>query len=286
MSRAAAFLLALLASPAIAAAQHEHHQQPAPAPAPARPPADDHAHHAPAAPPPASVRPLTDADRAAAFPDVNGHAVHDEAIHSYVLFDRLEWQSGRAADGLHWDTKAWVGGDRTRLWLRSEGAMDGGRLEDGSVEVLYGRVVSRWWDLVAGIRQDVRPGPARTWAAVGIQGLAPYWIHVEATGYVGAGGRTAFRLEAEHELLITNRLVLQPLVEVELFGKDDPEREIGAGLSSMDVGFRLRYEIRRELAPYVGITWHRTFFGTADLERAHGRPAGSTRVVAGVRFWM
>lgn len=289
MTRAPFFALALALAllPVTAAAQHGEHQHPAAQPPPASPPPTDHSQHGqPSGDLPPFIPRLTDEDRRAAFPDVGGHAVHDEAVHSYVLFDRLEWQSGRGGDGLHWDTKAWIGRDRRRLWLRSEGGSDGGRLESGSLDVLYGRAVTPWWEMVAGVRQDVRPGPARTWAAFGVQGLAPYWIHVEVTGYLGAGGRTQLRLEAEHELLITNRLVLQPLVELELAGKDDLEREIAAGLSSMDVGFRLRYEVRREIAPYVGVTWHRTFFGTAAHARALGHPAGETRAVAGLRFWM
>jgi copper resistance protein B len=223
---------------------------------------------------------------AAASAQHGGHAVHDEAIHTFVLFDQLEWQSGRAADGVSWDARGWIGTDRDRVWLRTEGTSGGGRLETGDVHLLYGRAISPWWDVVAGVRQDVRPGPAQTWAAVGIQGLAPYRIEIEATGYVGAGGRTQLRLEAEYELLITNRLVLQPLVEVELFGKDDPARGIGAGLSSIDTGLRLRYEIRRELAPYVGVTWHHTYFGTADAADAAGAPSEGARAVVGLRFWL
>ena len=180
----------------------------------------------------------------------------------------------------------WIGKDRDRLWLRTEGTSDGGHLETGDVHALYGRAISPWWDLVAGVRQDVRPGTAQTWAAFGVQGLAPYRIEIEATGYVGASGRTQLRLEAEHELLITNRLVLQPLIETELFGKDDPARGIGAGLSTIDAGLRLRYEIRRELAPYVGVTWHRTFFGTADHAEAAGTPTGGARAVVGLRCWL
>jgi copper resistance protein B len=275
----AACLVAM--APAIASAQHQEHQHPPASSAPPRtPPAGEHAHQ-----PPTSVRPLSDADRAAAFPDVGGHAVHDEAIYAYVLVDQLEWAAGRGSDGPGWDLRGWVGGDRDRLWFRSEGAASGGRLDTGSVHLLYGRPISPWWDVVGGVRQDVRPGPAQTWAAAGIQGLAPYWIHVEATGYLGAEGRTALRLEAEHDLLVTNRLVLQPHVELDIAGRDDPEREIAAGLSSLDAGLRLRYELRREVAPYVGVTWHRTFLGTADLARAQGRPAGSARLVAGLRFW-
>ena len=215
-----------------------------------------------------------------------GHTVHDDAINIFMLFDQLEWQSGHGIGGVSWDARGWIGKDRDRLWLRSEGTSDGDRLESGDVHALYGRAISPWWDVVAGVRQDVRPGAAQTWAAFGVQGLAPYRIEIEATGYVGGSGRTHLRLEAEHELLITNRLVLQPLIETDLFGKDDPARGIGAGLSAIDAGLRLRYEIRRELAPYVGVTWHRTFFGTADHAEASGKPPGGARAVIGLRCWL
>lgn len=233
----------------------------------------------------AGIPPITDADRAAAFPDVKGHAVHDDAVHYYVLFDQLEWWSGQGAAGVTWDNKGWIGGDRDRLWFRTEGEGSDGRLGAAQAHVLYGRAIARWWDLVAGVRQDVRPGPAQTWAAIGIQGLAPYWFEIEATAYVGAAGRTQFRVEAEYELLLTNRLVLQPLVELNVHGKADPERGIGAGLSSGEAGLRLRYEFRRELAPYAGIAWTRAFFGTADLARAAGEDTGGARFAAGVRVW-
>jgi copper resistance protein B len=232
------------------------------------------------------VAPLTDADRAAAFPELEGqHTVHDSAIHAFVLFDQFEWQTGAGTDGIGWDTKGWVGRDVNRFWFRTEGETAGDRLESGEAHLLYGRAIARWWDLVLGVRQDVRPGPGRTYAAVGIQGLAPYWFEVEATFYVGESGRTHLRLETEYELLLTNRLVLQPLLEAEIYGKDDPTRGIAAGLSSTDIGLRLRYEIRREFAPYLGWTWNRTYFGTADLAEAAGDDTSSGRLVAGARVW-
>lgn len=132
---------------------------------------------------------------------------------------------------------------------------------------------------------SARPGPSQTWAAVGIQGLAPYWFEVEATAYVGAAGRTHLRLETEYELLVTNRLVLQPILELEAYGKADPERGIGAGLSSTDAGLRLRYEFRREFAPYVGVTWNRTYFGTAEFAEAEGEKTGGAKLTLGMRVW-
>lgn len=231
------------------------------------------------------IPPVTDADRAAAFPQgLDGHAMHDSGFHSFVLFDQVEWAGGRKG-GLKIENSSWFGGDIDRLWLRVEGESRDGRLEGASVDALWGRSISRWWDLVLGVRQDVRPGDPQTWAAVGIQGLAPYWFELEGTVYVGASGRTRFQLEAEYELLLTNRLVLQPLVELTVAGKADPERGIGSGLSSIESGLRVRYEIRRELAPYVGVTFERKFFGTADLARQEGEGVGSARMTVGVRTW-
>jgi copper resistance protein B len=131
----------------------------------------------------------------------------------------------------------------------------------------------------------VRPGPAQTWAAFGIQGIAPYWFDVQATGYVGGSGRTHVRVETEYDLLLTNRLVLQPMLETEIYGKSDPEHHFGAGLATLDVGLRLRYEIRREFAPYAGLVWSRKFFGTADLAEAAGETPAGWRLAMGVRTW-
>jgi copper resistance protein B len=233
---------------------------------------------------PPAIPPLTDADRRAAFPDVKGHAVHDEAVHAFVLFDQLEWQ-GSEAGGINLDSRGWVGRDRDRLWFRSEVESDDGRVNHAEAHVLYGRAVARWWELVAGIRQDMRPGPARTWAALGMQGLAPYWLEIEATAYLSGSGHTAARLKVEHELLLTNRLIAQPLVEMNLYGKADPERGIGAGLSDLEAGLRVRYEFRREVAPYAGVTWTRRFGETREHAARAGERVGGARLAAGLRFW-
>jgi copper resistance protein B len=234
----------------------------------------------------AGIPPVTDVDRAAAFSELNGqHAVHDDAVNYYVLFDQLEWQMGDGTTAGSWDNKGWIGKDVNRFWFRTEGEAEDGDLGEAQAHALYGRAIHRWWDLVVGVRQDFRPGPQRTWAAVGIQGLAPYWFEVEATAYIGEAGRTHFRVETEYELLFTNRLILQPLVELELYGKSDPERRIGAGLSSGEAGLRLRYEFRRELAPYIGVTWNRKFFGTGDFAEAAGEDKGGAKLALGVRVW-
>jgi copper resistance protein B len=235
---------------------------------------------------PPFIPPITDADREAAFADLGGHAAHDNAVHWFVLFDQFEAQlaEGRLNVGL--DTKGWIGRDRDRFWYRAEGTGVDGRAEDAQAHFLYGRAIGRWWDVVAGVRQDVRPGSPQTWAAAGFQGLAPYWFDIEATAYVGAHGRTHFRFETVYDLRVSRRLLLQSLVEAEVFGKSDPERGVGAGLSTLESGLRLRFEIRRELAPYVGVVWGRKFFGTADAASRSGKPTSGTRLAVGLRFWL
>jgi copper resistance protein B len=287
---ASMLVASLLAFPATAVAQDPHagHGQPGTQKPPVKPAEEDHSAHAAQATteqPKEPIPPLTDADRRAAFPEgLDGHATHERRITTFVLFDQLEWQGGEEG-GISIDNKSWIGGDMNRLWLRAEGESSAGRPENAQLHVMYGRSVSRWWDVVAGVREDFKPGPAQTWLAVGIQGLAPQWFEVEATAYIGEQARTHFRFEVEYELLFTNRLILQPLFETEIYGKDDPLRRIGAGLSSIDAGLRLRYEFRREFAPYVGIVWHRAFFGSADFARADGEEIGNSRLVLGMRTW-
>jgi copper resistance protein B len=264
--------------------------------------AQDHAHstghaQAGAVPTAASVTPapdaqgpnpvpvLTDADRAAAFPLLSrSHTDHGSAINSLVLVDRLETSTGDA-DQQAWAATAWIGGDIQRLWLKTEGQVDDGDVTSARVEALYGRAVSAWWDVVAGVRQDLGPGDDRTWAAIGVQGMAPYMFEVSAMTYVGSGGQVRADIEVEYEALITNRLILQPSVGLSLQSDADEARRIGAGLGDVELGLRLRYEIRREFAPYIGLTYERALGDTADLRRIHQEDVGETRLVAGLRLW-
>lgn len=231
------------------------------------------------------IPPITAADRAAAFPPVTVDAIHDNAIHHYVQFDRLEAWDAKPGTGFGWEGKAWIGTDLNRLWLRSEGERVDGVTENADLEVMYGHSIAPWWDLLAGVRQDFGRGPARTWAAFGVQGLAPYKFEVQATAYVGESGRTAARMEIEYTTLLTNRLILQPLLEANLYGRDDAPRGIGTGLSTLEAGLRLRYEFTRQFAPYIGIVRERAFGGTADFRRAAGEDSSDTRIVVGVRTW-
>lgn len=224
---------------------------------------------------------LTDADRAAAFPEL--HTQHDQGdpLVWMVQADRFEYMQG---DALAWDGKAWIGHDSGRLWLRSEGEHSHGTTT-ASLDVLWGTPVNAWWDVLAGMRHDQGRGPNRDWIAVGVQGLAPYWFEVQATAYLGGGGRSMLEAEIEYELLLTNHLILQPRAEMRLYGRDDVARGVDAGLSETAAGVRLRYEIRREFAPYVGYEWSSKHGRTADLMRAAGEPTSDHGWVAGLRFW-
>lgn len=228
---------------------------------------------------------LTDADRATAMPPTHGHMVHDDSIKSYILFNRLEAWNADPGAGMAWEGQAWVGTDLNRVWLRSEGERVDGNTESADLEVLYGRSIARWWDLVAGVRHDFKPGASQDFVAIGVMGLAPQKFEVEATAYLGERGQTSARFEAEYELLLTNRLVLQPLVEANFYGKNDPLRGIGSGLNTVEVGLRLRYEVIREFAPYIGIVRERAFGRTADFRRGEGEDIDDTRIVAGFRIW-
>lgn len=228
---------------------------------------------------------LTDADRAAAVPPTGGHTVHDNSIQSFHLLDRLEGWNADEGTGVGWEAVSWIGTDLNRLWLRSEGERIDGTTESADIEVLYGRSIATWWDVVAGVRHDFGEGPSQTFAAIGVMGLAPYKYEVEATAYVGQSGQTAARLEAEYDTLFTNRLILQWQAEADLYGKDDARRGIGSGLSTIEAGLRLRYEFTRKFAPYVGVVRERAFGGTGDYRRGQFDDIDDTRFVAGVRIW-
>lgn len=210
----------------------------------------------------------------------------DTAPIGMLLLDRLESFAGQGGHGQSWEAEAWYGNDSDKLWFRSEGEREGNRPRDGDAELFWSHAVATFWDTQLGVRRDIGEGPKRNWAAFGVQGLAPYWFELEATAYAGEGGRTAARVRAEYELLFTQRLILQPEIEVNAYGKDDVQRQLRSGVSSVEGGLRLRYEIRRTIAPYVGVSWEHLTGGTADLARNDGRRITDRRWVAGIRIWL
>jgi copper resistance protein B len=209
----------------------------------------------------------------------------DEHHFGALLIDRLERVHGRDEDFTALDAQAWFGRSYDRAVLKLEGERAGGRLHEARGELLWSHAVAAYWDGQLGLRHDGGEGPDRSWLALGVQGLAPYWFEVDAALYLGAHGRTALRAEAEYELLLTQRLILQPRAELTAYGREDRERGLGSGLSGLSAGLRLRYEFSRQFAPYLGLEWARKYGGTADLARAEGERVSDSRLVAGVRFW-
>jgi copper resistance protein B len=213
-----------------------------------------------------------------------GSPVDDQRIYFHVLADQLEGRFGTGS-GFRWETEGWAGTDYDRVYLKSEGFATGGKIEDGRHELLYAKPISSFFDLQGGVRIDADSRAGRTWAAFGIEGLAPLFFHVSATGYVSDRGHVAARLEGSYDLLLTQRLILQPQAELNLYSKSDPGRAIGAGISDLDMGLRLRYEFDRKFAPYIGVAYENKFAGTANYARAAGEPTSGLRFLAGVRVW-
>lgn len=210
----------------------------------------------------------------------------DEHSFGSVLVDRLERVYGRDSNATSYEAQVWYGRDYDRLVIKAEGDVAKGKLQEARTELLWGHAIAPFWDTQLGVRYDSGgTEPERKWLALGVQGLAPYWFEVDAAAYVGEEGRTALRLGGEYEILLTQKLILQPRLEVNFYGKTDAARDIGSGLSSAAAGLRLRYEINRQLAPYFGVERSNKLGKTADLARAAGELTGETRWVAGVRFW-
>jgi copper resistance protein B len=212
--------------------------------------------------------------------------MNDRERTAMVLLDQLEWRNTAEGNAAVWDAEGWYGSDINKVWVRSEGERVDGVTPNARADLLWNHTFARWWSVQAGGREDFGAGPGRTWAAVGVQGLAPCWFNTEATFYVGDQGRTAMRLKTEYELLFTQRVILQPEGEANLYGKSDPARQLGSGLSDLEIGLRLRYEVRRKFAPYVGVVWVRSFGGTADRVRQSGGNPSDVQFVAGLRAWL
>jgi copper resistance protein B len=210
----------------------------------------------------------------------------DEHLFASVLVDRLEYVHTKDGNATAYEGRAWLGNSYDKFLVKAEGSVEKGRIAEARTELLWSHAGSAYWDLQAGLRNDSGHGlPARNWLAFGVQGTAPYWLETEATAYVGTGGRTALRLSVDYDLPFTQRLILQPRLEANLYGKDDPAWQIGRGLSDATLGLRLRYEFSRQFAPYIGIERSQSFGKTASLAEKAGGSRGETRLIAGVRFW-
>lgn len=233
----------------------------------------------------AHAQPSADANRFPLPPADWPMPVMDQQIVPYFLLDRLEYRLQKGENAQAWDGQVSIGTDYNKLWLKSEGEkVVGGRTEQADIQLLYARLISPFWYLQAGARRDARPGPSRNYGVLAIQGLAPYRFNVEGSLFV-RGGEVAGRFEAEYDQRVTQRLVLQPRAETNVSSSSDRARGYGAGFRDVELGLRLRYEVVREFAPYIGVNWSRKTGGTASLAREAGDSVTSRGIVAGVRIW-
>ncbi len=211
--------------------------------------------------------------------------MEDDPLLLTVILDQLEMRDVGGDNTLSWDGQGWLGKDLHKIWFKTDGERTAGSTDEAELQFLYSKVIARYWDFQLGVRHDFKPSPSRSWAAIGFKGLAPYFFDIDAAAFIGESGRTAFRFEAEYELLFTQRLILTPDIEINLYGQNDPDAGIGAGLSDLEAGLRLRYEIRREFAPYIGVNWSRLFGNTADFARIAGEKSSETQLIIGLRAW-
>ena len=262
-----------------ALAQHAGHEMPMSTPEADTPPA------AAFAGPPHASEPLFDPSAMARAREELLHE-HGGMRHSMLFADRLEALLHDGRDSYRWDVEGWYGGDLHKLWMKSEGeGTFGGRPEDAEIQALYSRAIAPFFDLQAGVRYDVRPDPETAHLVLGIQGLIPYRFELDAAAFLSDEGDLTARFEFEYDQRITQRLIVQPRLELNLAADDIPELGIGSGVSAIEAGVRLRYEIRREFAPYLGVSWDRRIGDSADFVRAAGEEPGGWNVALGVRAW-
>lgn len=205
---------------------------------------------------------------------------------SMILFNLAEYQARKGGDGYRWEGEGWFGGDVDRFVVKTEGEADfGATPEKAEVQALYSRAFDPWWNLQAGVRYDIRPNPQRVYATLGVEGLAPYWFKTSAALFLSEKGELLARVEGFYDQRITQRLIVQPRAEINLAAQSAPEIGVGSGLNDIELGLRLRYEVRREFAPYIGVEWAAKAGETARLARAAGDRPSVVSFVAGIRFW-
>ncbi len=211
---------------------------------------------------------------------------HGNQVNSLVIAERMEYSAADSEDALVWEAQGWRGTDVNKLWVKTEGEyVEGDGTEEAELQLLYSRAVSAFWDLQAGIRHDFEPSPNRSHLVFGAQGLAPYWFEVDSALFLSDEGKLSARLELEYDVRLTQRLILQPRLELNVAASSDREVGIGSGFFDSVAELRLRYEIRREFAPYLGVSWGGDFNDTADLVEREGGDPREFALIAGFRAW-
>lgn len=202
----------------------------------------------------------------------------------HMVRTEIDWTRTDHENLVTWDSAAWLGRDRDKAWFRSEGEVRGGHVEEAELWGLYSRNVATFWDVQIGARQDFEPR-STSYAVIGVTGLAPYFFETDAHLFVSHRGDVTARLEQTYDLLITQRLIAEPHVELNFAAQDVPELALGAGLNTVEAGVQIRYEVIRKLAPYIDFNYVRATGETAGLLRAAGEDPGEFTVRVGLAFW-
>lgn len=211
--------------------------------------------------------------------------VEDDPVLTLLKVDQLEARDSDEGTVTAWEGHFWVGRDETKLWFKTEGERSSDETETAEYQLLLSLAVDPYWDLQLGFRHDDYPRPSRDWAAIGFLGVAPYWVEIDSALFVDKDGQTNLRLQAEYEMMLTQKWVLSPEIEIDLYGKDEERYGIGSGIATIEAGLRLRYEFAREFAPYIGLHHERLLGDTRRLARDADAETSETQWVAGIRFW-
>jgi copper resistance protein B len=213
------------------------------------------------------------------------HDHNEDPLLSHLMIDQLEVRDGDGVNPVALEGQLWIGKDLNKLWLKTDVERRNSEIKDAELQALYSHAISPFWDAQIGLRRDIKPTPSRSWVVMGVQGLAPYWFDLEAALFVGESGHTAARFSADYDMRFTQKLILSPDIELNFYGQNDIETETGSGLSDLNLGLRLRYEIRREFAPYIGVNWNKKFSNTAKFEKNDAGSSGDTELTIGLRVW-
>ena len=207
----------------------------------------------------------------------------DDPVLTILKIDQLEVTDIGENNDFVWEAQGWVGKDLNKFWIKIEGERVDSHVEESEIQLLYSKAIAPYWDAQIGWRHDIKPN--RDWLALGVQGLAPYFFETDIALFVGEGGLVGLRAKSEYELMLTQKWVLSPEIEVNIFSKSDLDAGLGRGLSDMNLGLRLRYEVKREFSPYIGMEWKRSFGETADFARDKFETVSEIKWVVGIRLW-
>ena len=210
--------------------------------------------------------------------------MEDDPIITKFNLEQLEVHDADGSNPVTWEAEAWVGKDINKLWFKTEGERTNGETEEFELQALYSRSIDPYWNFQVGLRKDFKP-ESRNWGVVGFKGLAPYYIETDVALFVGESGQSALRVQGEYELMLSQKTALSPEIEVNFHGKNDEAVGVGSGLSDISLGLRLRHEIKREFAPYIGVEWTKTFGDTAGFARDEGEEVSDTQLVLGIKAW-